>query len=518
MIKTYSPKAHNLSESIDMNSDEIDSAEGLIYNSEDLTDSESESLISATPNNFNDFTYSKKSHLKYFLQNNFDSILYGKKIEPTTLDNFEYQNLLVYSFIIRNIPKGSKILEIGNKHSVLSNILSKDYEYWMLSEIVELTDNKISELNIHLYNNSDEKLKRKNLTGYFDFIFSVSSFELIVKDSLNLKYFNILTNLHKLTNINGYNLHCFYVIIKNNSILLNQFLYQFFKLYKFGNRTVNDYIEPESIIDSEFLYSQNRTFTGLKHNFPISNPNQYINAFSYSVLQKNDPKLSEYTNSERSFYLNKKPAYFFHHLMKCGGTSLHEILTNWFNLEFDQLETNINRDNFLKYKYNLDNLLSDSCITGHFQYNGIYLHQRYPEIFERNNEFKIFTFIREPLQVRISHYYYLKGKGIFDFELCDYLLVDNNFLASLFPCDENNYKEVLDRYLFIGIVERMQESMDKLADILNKRKLKVPVVNVSVKDSQRDFITPEFIKEFKELNKLDFLIYDYCVEKFNKIK
>ena len=36
---------------------------------------------------------------------------------------------------------------------------------------------------------------------------------------------------------------------------------------------------------------------------------------------------------------------------------------------------------------------------------------------------------------------------------------------------ENNYKEILNRYFFIGITERMQESVNKLAEIFNKRKI-----------------------------------------------
>jgi hypothetical protein len=63
----------------------------------------------------------------------------------------------------------------------------------------------------------------------------------------------------------------------------------------------------------------------------------------------------------------------------------------------------------------------------------------------------------------------------------------------------------------------MQESFDKLATILGKRKIKVPQYNTTEKDSQVSELTPEFIEEVKKLNELDYKIYNYSIERFDKL-
>lgn len=85
--------------------------------------------------------------------------------------------------------------------------------------------------------------------------------------------------------------------------------------------------------------------------------------------------------------LNERPAYVFHHIMKCGGTSVVRSLEKWFNLKYDYIEgadncpvSNLNH--YLDYKFNLENIYSDTCLVSHFQYNGFFLHQRYPEVFQ----------------------------------------------------------------------------------------------------------------------------------------
>lgn len=224
------------------------------------------------------------------------------------------------------------------------------------------------------------------------------------------------------------------------------------------------------------------------------------------------------TKSNPEVYLQKNPAFIFHHLIKCGGTSAHNALRNWFTLEFDHLLNSNEINKYIKYRFNLENICSDVCIIGHFAQEGSFIFQRYPEIISRRNEIKAFTFIRDPLMFSVSFYYYTVSSGNFrNISLKTHLNFHKNFLSRFLDCNEKNYKEVFDRYFFVGITERMQESFDKLALILNKRKLKVPFVNQSKKDSQTNEITSEFKDNFRKNNKLDYLIYDYCLEKFNRI-
>ncbi|MBK9332321.1 MAG: hypothetical protein IPM96_07995 [Ignavibacteria bacterium] len=76
---------------------------------------------------------------------------------------------------------------------------------------------------------------------------------------------------------------------------------------------------------------------------------------------------------------------------------------------------------------------------------------------------------------------------------------------------------MIDRYYFIGIVEKMQESFDKLAEMTGKEKVTLPFVNKSEKDIQVKNLSQEFIDSFKKTNELDYKIYNYCLEKFSKL-
>jgi hypothetical protein len=144
------------------------------------------------------------------------------------------------------------------------------------------------------------------------------------------------------------------------------------------------------------------------------------------------------------------------------------------------------------------------------------LNIRYPRVWQ-NQDFKIFTFIRDPLEIKISLYYFEKKRGQREgISLAQHLLERKNYIAGVLNCTLDNYKEVLDRYFFIGITEHLQSSMDKLADLLNKRKAKLPVLNLSQRDSQVSSLAPEMINRFKAANELDYRIYDYCLTRFRQ--
>lgn len=230
------------------------------------------------------------------------------------------------------------------------------------------------------------------------------------------------------------------------------------------------------------------------------------------------PQLPDTTVTKPSQYLEKTPACIFHHLIKCGGTSVVFALRNWFTLKYDYLVNPADIDNFAENRFNIENINSDECIAGHYEYEKIYIDVRYPEIFTRCNEIKVFMFIRDPLKFVISFYFYAANQGrMQNVKLAEYINSNKNLLAYFLNCDETNFKDVLDRYYFIGIVESMQESLDKLADRLGKRRVNIPVMNESVKDNQIKLIDQTFIDNFKSENELDYMIYDYCVEKFNKL-
>jgi len=462
-------------------------------------------------NNTDTLTISNKSFLKHFKEMKLDFKLYEKAIDIEDIEFQEYQNMLNYSLIIEEIPKGSKILQIGINNSLLMEKLHSDYECWELSDLDFLLGKEklVSEIpSISKYGDSAKKLK--NAYKYFDFIYSVSFFDKVIFDSTNNSYEEILKRLYFLTRSKGYNNICFKVLVDEEENKLNPFLYFFFKNVKYS-KILNDYIDPRYLPkDNDLLLLRSK------------NDNK-ANSFSYNILQqsnfqKNYKLLPLRTYANSKYYLQKHPAYIFHHLIKCGGTSIHNALKNWFNVEFDHLVEPDNVNNFSKYRYNLENITSDTCIVGHFAQEGIFVHQRYPEIQDKNSRIKVFTFVRDPLQFSISFYYYTLGKGKFqNIKLQEHLEYQKNFLSYFLNCDESNYKKVMDQYFFIGITEQMQLSFDKMANILNKKRVFVPYVNKSEKDSQILELNEKFKENFRKRNDLDYKIYEYCLEKFFKI-
>lgn len=211
------------------------------------------------------------------------------------------------------------------------------------------------------------------------------------------------------------------------------------------------------------------------------------------------------------------PAYIFHHFIKCGGTSVTRILHTWFNVvndhfvSFDQLE------DYKKNRIDVSRIRANDCIAGHYAYDGTYLHQRYPEIITQRDRLKAFTFLRDPLEFFVSFYYYSREHGRMYKSLEEFIDENKNLYAYYFPCEESDYKEVLDRYFFIGILEKLQESMDKLAIILKKPRIDIKLLNKTQRDDQVSILTPEFVSKFKKDNELDYAIYNYALSSFNAI-
>lgn len=212
--------------------------------------------------------------------------------------------------------------------------------------------------------------------------------------------------------------------------------------------------------------------------------------------------------------------YIFHHIPKCGGSSVIKVLDSWFETVRDY---RIGGTMIYPEKVNPDSLQSLHCLCGHFEFDGYHLHQRYPEVF-MSDKFRVFTFVRDPLQVQLSLFRYERKNGVSNVKsIEDHLLLRPNYIAHRFPATFDNYREVIDRYFFVGILEEGQTNIDILAAIMGKPSKPLPWVNSTQKGIENNLCAEELSQESQELvarfrsdNALDYLIYDYCVERFKR--
>lgn len=211
------------------------------------------------------------------------------------------------------------------------------------------------------------------------------------------------------------------------------------------------------------------------------------------------------------------PAYIFHHFMKCGGTSVTRILHSWFNIVDDHFVSIDELEEYKKNRVDISRIRANDCIIGHYAYEGTYLHQRYPEIITQRDKLRAFTFLRDPLEFFVSFYYYSREHGRMGKSLEEFIASNRNLYAYYFPCEESDYKEVLDRYFFIGILERLQESMDKLAILFQKPRIEINALNRTQRDNQVSILTPEYVSKFKKDNELDYAIYENVISRFDAI-
>jgi len=214
------------------------------------------------------------------------------------------------------------------------------------------------------------------------------------------------------------------------------------------------------------------------------------------------------------------PVYVFHHIPKTAGSSVNRMLPLWFYRIRDRrirLDPNDwTAGHAASPPLDLSLLRANDCLAGHWAVAGEYLHERYPSILAESR-YRLFSFVRDPLEIKLSLYFWEKrqGKVFVNRTIEAELLSRPNYLAERFPCTEDDYEEVLSRYFFLGLTERMQESFDRLADIVDRPRLKLPHANRSRTDRDTPELTPDFQREFRELNRVDYLIYDHCRSLFD---
>ena len=202
----------------------------------------------------------------------------------------------------------------------------------------------------------------------------------------------------------------------------------------------------------------------------------------------------------------------FHHIPKCSGTSVVNVLGRWFLLKEDY-RAFAEGDWRADKRMELERLGNRHCLAGHFDTPGVHLRDRYPEVLNDRRYF-LFTFVRDPLAVKLSLFRYEKQSGVIpDMTLEEHLLTRDNYIANCLPCGPENLEDVLARYDFIGVTEHMQESFRQLAECLDRKPIAIPRLNAAREASGGIQLAPALIDAFRQRNALDYRIYETAVRR-----
>jgi hypothetical protein len=211
--------------------------------------------------------------------------------------------------------------------------------------------------------------------------------------------------------------------------------------------------------------------------------------------------------------------YIFHHIPRCGGTSMREAFKQWFRCKVDYRSgwgMGARWERFRRRPLRLETLPPGTMICGHFEVDGIFLHQRYPQVL-KDPRYRLISFVRDPFDLRLSLLRYeIEHQRLTGEESIERLLSDRpNWLCERFRCLADDMETILSRYFFIGITEESQASFDRLADKLGKPRVRLPSRNGT---EPRGFpVDEERMAQFRQVHDLDYRLYHRCLERWQEV-
>jgi hypothetical protein len=204
------------------------------------------------------------------------------------------------------------------------------------------------------------------------------------------------------------------------------------------------------------------------------------------------------------------------HIPKCGGQSVRRVLKNRFGDNF--YLHYFQKRNAMPEKYELE---PGICIHGHFnKTKGFGVDDYYPGVEQ------IITFLRDPLEIVISNYFFWKRTArkrqidlgyLKEGSKHDYRDIEDFFekrpashIPDFLPGNITlyNFKEVFEkRFVYTGIVEDMKTSLAIMGQKLGFECSEDVWIN---KSERNEKISPKTKERFIENNSLAYEIYNYA--------
>lgn len=204
------------------------------------------------------------------------------------------------------------------------------------------------------------------------------------------------------------------------------------------------------------------------------------------------------------------------HIPKTAGTSFYEYLKiNYINnIKLIYTKPILKRCSNSKEIISKINLaeFKEEIIHGHFLYDEI----------KPNKEHYYLTWLREPTERVISHYYYFKYKPTNDFihPIEDRVKRENLSLLEFaqIECMQNlqSYyfgEADIKKFDFIGIVEKFDDSLNLLESNLKIQFQKNSAIKSRV-NLKKENVSNELKAIIKDLNQKDYLLYTQALNKY----
>ncbi|WP_243370205.1 glycosyltransferase [Geotalea sp. SG265] len=281
-----------------------------------------------TDKNFSTFTYSQFAHFTYF--RDYDFLLYGKKVDMHSCDLKTYQDLLVFTFIMDNVPQGARILEVGGGESRVLAALHKRYECWNLDKLEGIGN------GLRMIKNNDYRLIRDYIGSfsselpekYFDLVFSISVLEHIVENKETWQA--ICRDLERIMAPGAYSLHCFDVAITKNGPWSNKLLPYLFQKFHTSNQFVP--LTHPAQDHNTFYLSEKAYNVGWAH-ITGKSYEDFGKPLSYNILWK---KNEECQNENR----RKIPATIATSIAPVNIPLQQQAIASWQKLGFHVISVN----------------------------------------------------------------------------------------------------------------------------------------------------------------------------------
>lgn len=166
--------------------------------------------------------YSQKEHFSAF-----HILPVHKNQNPSTCDLKVYQDLFIYSFILEQVPYGSRILEIGGGESRLISELKEDYDIWNLDKLEGQGHGPKQ-----LYTTEGFTLVKANIgefsinlpKDFFDLVFSISVVEHFPEDKRTSK--RIIKDLDRVMKKDAFSVHCIDCLFFGDRIWFHPFIHE----------------------------------------------------------------------------------------------------------------------------------------------------------------------------------------------------------------------------------------------------------------------------------------------------